>query len=352
MTFQFSWHLMELPMEFPFGISRSIKTVARTVRVELTYLHRGETLLALGEAVPSSFYGETYQTVMAFYDRLVQEQALEGLNPLDLPELEQRLAQYPENMAAKAGLEIAFHDLVGKIRQQPLYTFWRLEPTPLPKTSYTIGIADTETVRHKTKIALERGYDVLKIKLGGPDDLEILRLIRAMAPKATLRVDANAGWTLDEALSISDKLYELGIEFIEAPLQLASPDSDYIRLKSEGAVPIMADENCHTLKDVPRCADLFHAINLKHTKTGGLAEAKRMIYAAREHGLKVMLGGFAETSISVTAFAHLAPLVDYADLDACLLIANDPYEGLLFKGSEITLPDRPGIGVISRFNPH
>jgi L-Ala-D/L-Glu epimerase len=175
--------------------------------------------------------------------------------------------------------------------------------------------------------------------------LETLQVIRQLAPQATLRVDANAAWTVDSALEILPVLKEMGVEFVEEPLLLNSPEADYHRLKAESPLPLMADESCHTLKDIPRCAQHFHAINLKPTKTGGLTEALRMIYAAKAHDLKIMLGCFTETSISNTAFAHLSPLVDYADLDGGLLLAKDPFDGVQFEGNQIRLPRRPGIGV-------
>ena len=161
-----------------------------------------------------------------------------------------------------------------------------------------------------------------------------------------MRVDANAAWDVEDAIEICHLLHDNHVEFVEEPLKLTASEDDYARLKAESPLLLMADESCHTLSDIPRCARYFHAINLKHTKTGGLTEALRMIHAARAHGLTIMLGGFGESSLSVTAFAQLSPLVDYCDLDGALLMAEDAYEGIIFKGSRFTLPNRPGLGLI------
>ncbi len=338
-----------LPLEFAFTISRSSQSVARTVYVELTSPDSAAVgLRGIGEAVPSAFYGEDSETVRHFYQQLLEDRALEGLAVHNLQNLEERLARYPDNRAAKSGLQMAFQDLCGKTVNLPLYKLWGLDSNRVPKTSYTIGIDDPKRVAQKIELALSRGFDVIKIKLGGANDLETMKIIRRMAPEARLRVDANAAWGVDEAVAKCEALKPYEVEFVEAPLRLDSPEEHYRRLKAASSIPLMADENCHGLGDIPRCAELFHAINLKHTKTGGLEEARRMIHAARAHDLKIMLGGFLETSISVTAMAHLAPLVDYCDLDACLLIANDPYLGLEFEGSRFKLPERPGIGVVPR----
>ena len=343
------YNQLALPLEFAFTISRSSQSVAQTVYVELTHSHlTAPAATGMGEAVPSPFYGEDSETVVRFYKRLQDERTLEDLEPHDLQKLEERLGRYPGNRAAKSGLEIAVQDLRAKMLGVPLFRLWGLDPSRVPKTSYTIGIDRADQVRHKMEAALSRGFDVIKVKLGDEKDLETMGIIREMAPEARLRVDANAGWGIDEAIAKCDALNRYDVEFVEAPLRLDSTDEDYRRLKARSPIPLMADENCHTLRDIPRCAELFHAVNLKHTKTGGLEEARRMIHAARAHDLKIMLGGFVETSISVTAMGHLAPLVDYCDLDACLLVAEDPYLGLEFQGSHFRLPDRPGIGVVPR----
>lgn len=345
-----AWRFLDIPFEFTFTISRNSHQHTTTVIVELSYEHDGNTYTGLGEAVPSEFYGESPQTVAAFYDALNRDGVLADLTPFDIQTLQARFAALEGHMAAKAGIDMAFYDLQGKILNLPLWRLWGLDPNQAPASSYTIGIADIDTVRRKTEVALSRGYTILKIKLGSPDDVALFEAIRELAPhpQITLRVDANAAWRVDDALTICRLLADNHVEFVEEPLRLDSTEEDYIRLKAESPMPLMADESCHTLRDIPHCARYFHAINLKHTKTGGLTEALRMIHAAHAHGLRIMLGGFGESSLSVTAFAQLAPLVDYCDLDGALLMAEDAYEGIVFKGSRFTLPHRPGLGVLSR----
>jgi L-alanine-DL-glutamate epimerase-like enolase superfamily enzyme len=343
-----TYRMLELPLEFTFTISRSSKTVAKTVLLELMLDYQGQAYTGLGEAVPSSFYGENAESVMAFYRACLSEGLLEHLDPFNQQELERRLALMPDNWAAKAAIDMAMLDIRGKILGIPVYRLLGLDPLKAPKTSYTIGIDTLENVKLKTETALSRGYDVLKVKLGGENDLKSLELIRQLAPEATLRVDANAAWTLKQALEMLTMLKSLDVEFVEEPLKLFSDEEDYVKLKAKAPLPLMADESCHRLRDIPRCARLFDSINLKLTKTGGIHEAIRMIHAARAHGLEIMLGCFCETSVSITSLAHISPLVDYADLDGALLLANDPFVGVTFHGSQMVLPEWPGLGIVPR----
>jgi L-Ala-D/L-Glu epimerase len=347
---QLQAHPLDIPYEFTFTISRHSHTHATTVIVEISYEHQGQIFIGLGEAVPSLFYGEDAASVLAFYELLNQKKILSDLTPFDIQKLQDRLKSLEGHMAAKAAIDMAFYDLQGKLLDLPLWKLWGLDPQHIPKSSYTIGIADLDTVKRKTEIALSRGYNVLKVKLGSPNDVALFQAIRNMAPHpdVTMRVDANAAWDVDNAIEICQLLQENHVEFVEEPLKLTSTDADYEKLKRQSPLPLMADESCQTLKDIPRCAQYFHAINLKHTKTGGLTEAMRMIHAARAHQLTIMLGGFGESSLSITAFAQLSPLVDYCDLDGALLMAEDAYEGITFTGSHFTLPNRPGLGVIPR----
>ncbi len=345
-----SYQTLDIPYEFTFTISRHSHSHTTTVILSLVYESNGKTYLGQGESVPSIFYGESAQSVCAFYDTLIAQDILADLTPFDIQTLQTRFEALPGNMAAKSAIDQAFYDLQGKVLNRPLWQLWGLDPAQAPKSSYTIGIADLDTVKRKTEVALSRGYDVLKVKLGSPNDAECFQAIRALAPhpQVTLRVDANAAWEVNDFLSVSPMLVENHVEFVEEPLKLTCSEADYARLKAESPLPLMADESCHTLKDIPRCAQYFHAINLKHTKTGGLTEAMRMIHAARAHGLTIMLGGFGESSLSVTAFAQLSPLVDYCDLDGALLMGEDVYDGIRFEGSRFYLPNRPGLGVIPR----
>jgi len=340
-----TYRTLDIPFEFTFTISRTSNTVARTVIVKLHYEYLGQMLVGMGESVPSTFYGEDADSVTAFYERLIDDKVLDDLRPFDIQRLEERLARYEGNYAAKSAIDQAFYDLQGKQTGLPVHVLWGLDPSRVPKSSYTIGIADLDTVKKKTEVALSRNYDILKVKLGSPNDVVLFEAVRSMAPEVTIRVDANAAWKVAEALDVCAMLAENRVEFVEEPLVLSSSEADYERLYADAPLPLMADESCHRLADIPRCAKYFHSINLKHTKTGGLTEAKRMIHAAQAHGLKVMLGGFGETSLSVTAFAQLAPLVEYADLDGALLMGEDIYEGIRWDGNRFILPDGPGFGV-------
>lgn len=340
-----SYQLIELPLEFTFAISRSSSDMARTIIVKLEADYQGSHYTAYGEAVFSKFYGEDEHSVSAFYEKLIQEKILEDLDPFNLSEFEKIIEGIATKcMPAKAGLDIALYDLRSKIKNLPLYKFLGLNASKAPKTSYTIGLADLETMKMKTLTALERGYDILKVKLGTPDDIEIVQMIRKLAPQARIRLDANAAWTVDDALTVLEKIKDLDIEFVEEPLRLDSSPKDYEKLYRKSPLALMADESCHTSKDIEHCARYFHSINIKHTKCGGITEALRMIQEARKHKLKIMLGCFCETSISIAAFCHISPLVDYADLDGSLLLKNDPYKINLFQANRIVLPNTPGLG--------
>lgn len=344
---QLSWSKLDIPFEFTFTISRQSQNQTTTVIVSLTYEQDGVTWIGQGEAVPSAFYGETADSVCQFYETVQAQGILQDLSPFDIQRLEERFQLMDGNLAAKSGIDQAFYDLQGKLLNMPVWRLWGLDAQRAPKSSYTIGIADLDTVKRKTEIALQRGYDVLKVKLGSPDDFALFEAIRAMAPAPdiTMRVDANAAWSLHDALDVCQLLAENQVEFVEEPLKLSCAEDEYAQLKADSPIPLMADESCHTLDDIPRCAQYFHSINLKHTKTGGLTEAMRMIHAARAHHLRIMLGGFGESSLSITAFAQLSPLVDYCDLDGALLMGEDIYEGIRFEGSRFTLPHGPGFGV-------
>lgn len=341
---QLNYKLTELPLEFTFTISRSSTTIAKTFILTINTEYQGQNYSAYGEAVYSRFYSEDENTVANFYEQIKTDKILENLDPFDLEEFERRINQYKGNMAAKSGLDIALYDLRAKIKKQPLYAYLGLDPNKAPKTSYTIGIADLDTIKTKTLVALERGYDLLKVKLGSKEDITIIETIRKLAPKATIRVDANAAWTVDDAIKVLNVIKDFNIEFVEEPLKLDSSKEDYQKLFIESPLPLMADESCHTSKDLDYCAKYFHSINIKHTKCGGISEALRMIKKAKELKLKIMLGCFSETSISIAAFAHISPLVDYADLDGSLLLKDDPYKINLFNKNQIILPMQPGLG--------
>lgn len=295
-----------------------------------------------GEADPSSYYGETADTVLA---KLALLEPLLPADPFDLEAAEARLAAaVPRNGAARVALSAALHDLVGKRLGQPLWRLWGLDPARAPRSSFTIGLDTPEKM--KAKVVEAAPYPVLKIKLGTDRDEEILRTIREATDKP-LRVDANAGWTVDRALQLLPVLQEYGVELVEQPL----PPEDLeglVRVHRASPLPIVVDESCIVASDIPRVAAATDGINIKLAKCGSLREALRMIATARAHGLQVMVGCMLESSLGITAAAQFTPLVDIADLDGAALCVNDPFVGATIEGGQIALPTGPGLGVTRR----
>jgi L-alanine-DL-glutamate epimerase-like enolase superfamily enzyme len=342
MTLTTEFERVELPLENAFTISRGTQETAENVVVKIT---DGGGMTGVGGAAPSAHYGETADTIEAVLPALLAAVEAVG-DPHALTEIEGRMrAVVNDNPAARCAVSIALHDLVAKRLGLPLYRLWGLDADDAPKTSYTIGIDTVERVREKTAAAVEAGFPVLKIKVGTDRDERLIEAVREAAPDARLRVDANEAWTPKEAVEKARMLAEYGVEFVEQPVPAENP-SGLKFVYERSPLPIAADESCVTLADVPRIADRADIANLKLMKTGGLLEAKRMIHAARAHGLEVMLGCMIESAASIAAGCHLGPLLDYADLDGSLLLADDPYEGPDLSGGEIRLDaDRNGTGV-------
>jgi L-alanine-DL-glutamate epimerase-like enolase superfamily enzyme len=333
-----SHEILTLRTKHPFTIARGGASEFRVVWVRMTDSDGND---GWGEASPSKFYGETADTVVAVLPRLAA--AIEGINPWSLEEIEHQLDLAVRfNGAAKSAVSAALHDLAAKRLNIPLWKMWGLDPARAPRSSFTIGIGDAADIKHKVAEAAE--YPILKVKLGSAHDEGILRVIRDAAPDKVLRVDANAAWTPKHALRMMDVLVRHGVEFVEQPV--AAHDIDGLRfVREHSPLPILADESCVTSADIPRLVGAVDGINIKLAKCGGLREALRMIAAARTHGMLVMCGCMIETSLGITAAAHLAPLLDYADLDGAALVANDPFIGASIAGGRIALRDAPGLGV-------
>jgi L-alanine-DL-glutamate epimerase-like enolase superfamily enzyme len=298
-----------------------------------------------GEADPSSYYGETLETVLATFAKLAPHLPRD---PFDLEIAEARFAQLaPQHAAARAALSAALHDLVGKRVGQPLWRLWGLDPRKAPVTSFTIGIDTPEKMREKVREA--EAYPILKVKLGTDRDEEILKTIRDATDKP-VRVDANAGWTVARAKQMIPVLKEFGVEFLEQPLPPGDLDglADVHRHARKHDLPLVVDESCLVAADIPRLAGKVDGINIKLAKCGSLREALRMIATARAHGMLVMVGCMIETSLGITAAAHFTPLVDAADLDGAALTVDDPFVGATIAGGEIRLPTEPGLGVRRR----
>ncbi|WP_440766191.1 dipeptide epimerase [Natronorubrum sp. DTA7] len=335
-----------LPLEYPFTIARGTETEAEVVTVRIA---DENGTVGVGGAGPSPHYGETVDTVTTILPDLLA--VVEDCGDVhQLERIERRMREtVNRNPAARCAVSIAVHDLAAKRLEVPLYRYWGLDPERTLETSYTIGLDDTETMREKTETALERGHGTLKVKLGTDRDLEIIETIRSVAPDVSLFVDANEAWTPREAVSKIERLTEYNLAFVEQPV--AAEDPEGLRFVYERSpLPIAADESCITLEDIPRIADRCDIANLKLMKCGGLREAKRMIHTARAHGLEVMCGCMTESNASIAAACHLAPLLDYVDLDGSLLLAEDPYDGVPMADGRIDLEglERAGTGAVLR----
>ncbi len=334
-------HRFDLPLRHTFTIAHDSRDVQQTLVVEL----RHGSLSGLGEATANPYYGITI-------DRMVAD--LEALQPV-LADTALTTAEalwealYPalaNNPFAQCALDQAAHDLVAKRAQKPLYAHWGLNlDTPRPLTNFTIGLDTPAMMLQKMQ---EVPWPLYKIKLGGgKDDLAILRLLRQHTD-ARFRVDANGGWTATQTLDYVPELLDLGVEFLEQPLPgrgtAAADWAGMARLRANSALPIMADESCILETDVARCADYFHGINIKLTKCGGLTPARRMIAEARQRGLRVMVGCMTESSVGISAIAHLLPLLDYVDMDGAMLIRDDPATGVTCRFGEVFYAAGNGTG--------
>jgi L-Ala-D/L-Glu epimerase len=297
----------------------------------------------LGEGAGVAYLGETQTGIMEYLGRFSESL---GDDPF---QIEAILGRLPAgSQAARAAIDIALHDLWGRRIGQPLYRLLGLSPDKIPPTSLTIGIDEPARMAEQAR---QSGSSHLKIKLGSPDDQAIVAAIRG-ATDAKLRVDANAGWTRDQAARLITRLAQYGVELVEQPLPIG--DVEGMRalrrgLRAEGvAVPLIADESVKTARDVAAHAGAADGVVIKLMKTGGIREALRAIHTARALDMRVMISCMIETSVGVTAAAHLAPLCDYVDLDGPLLIRNDPFEGLRYEGNRLVLPAGAGLGVAPR----
>jgi L-Ala-D/L-Glu epimerase len=320
----------------PFVISRSADTSSQVVQVAISH----DGLVGYGEGAPDDRYDEGPGTAHTWI--LEHVEPLLGDDPLATGAILDRLAGLPGQMAAKCAVDGALHDLLGKICGQPLWRILGLDRTP-PPTSYTISIDTLEGTADRARRAST--YRALKIKVGGPGDLERVRIVRDAAPDALIRVDANEAWTVASTVELVPELVGLGVELVEQPLPAADRDG-YAELHAAGLpIPIVLDESCHTLPDVAPAAGAADGINIKLTKSGGIREAVRMIHAARALGLRIMLGCMNESSLGIAGAAQISPLVDVVDLDGHLLNANDTHTGLGFEDGRVLPGDGPGLGV-------
>jgi L-alanine-DL-glutamate epimerase-like enolase superfamily enzyme len=326
----------------PFRISRTSVDEGFTTSVFVT-LHDCEGRTGLGEAAPEAYYGETAATVLAAFEAY-RELLVAGDAASFSAAAPGRLNRNP---AARAALETALLDLQGQAAGVPLNEVLGSNPGAAPATDFSVGLDEPDVVAERVRRAAASGFGIVKLKLGGDQDVETLRAVRA-AFDGTLRVDANAGWrSVDHAIRMSRLCAEHDVEFIEQPMPRHAL-RDLARLQAASPLPIVADESAETIDDLPNLVGVVAGVNVKLMKCGGPLEAAAMIRAARDLGLRVMIGCMVETSIAITAMAHLAGLADWVDLDGNLLLAEDPYRGVqVGDGGKLELPQRPGLGVVA-----
>ncbi len=326
-----------LSLKHVFTVAVSSRTTTPCVLTQIAY----DGVIGYGEASMPPYLGETQDSCQAF---LAKVDLGKYSNPF---ELETILADVdaiaPGNPAAKASVDIALHDLAGKLMNRPWYDIWGFDRSKTPFTSFTIGIDTPDVVRQKVREAAE--YKVLKVKLGRDNDREMIETIRSVTDKP-LTSDVNQGWK-DRQKALDDIVWlkEKGVQFVEQPFPKDAPLDDFAWLTERSPIPIIADEMCQRLSDVRRVYGAASGINIKLMKSTGMREAHKMIVLARALGMKVMLGCMTETSCGISAASHLSPMVDWADLDGALLISNDVFDGTTVIDGKVTLTSKPGIGV-------
>ncbi len=325
----------ELKLRHAFNLAKSSRTTTPDVLVQLEY----DGLVGYGEASMPPYLGESIESVCSFLGKLDLTQFSDPFRMEEILAYVDGVA--PDNRAAKASVDIALHDLQGKIMGQPWYKIWGLSPEKAPNTSFTIGIDTADVVRKKVDEAAP--YKVLKVKMGLDNDKELVEIIRSKTNRP-ICVDANQGWTSKEqALEMCNWLAERNCLFVEQPFPKEMIE-ETAWLRERSPLPLIADEFLQRLPDVLRAKEAYDGINIKLMKSTGMHEAYKMAVLARSLGMKVMLGCMTETSCAISAAAQLAPMVDWADLDGNLLIANDCFDGMKIVDGKVTLFDKPGIG--------
>ncbi len=326
----------KLQFRYPFAIASGVRATTEAVFVELEY----HGIIGYGEAAMPPYVGENQESVLSFLSNLALEQFD---NPLEVDTiLDYCDATTSGNHAAKAAIDIALHDLCGKILRKPLYDWWEIDHTKAPHTSITIGMDTAENIVKKVQEASQ--FKIIKVKLGGQNDKQLVQTIRSLTNKP-LMIDANQGWKDKQAsLELVCWLHEQNVILIEQPFPKEMKDES-AWLREHSPLPIIADESVQRLSDIEGIKGVFDGINIKLMKCTGLREARKMIEKARQLNLKILLGCMAESSCAVTAAAHLSPLADWADLDGPFLIQNDPFAGMTVADGKIVLNQLTGIGV-------
>lgn len=332
-----TWMPYDLQLVHTFSIANSTRKTTPVVLTQIEY----DGLIGYGEASMPPYLGESQASVMEFLKKV----DLSAFNdPLKIEEILHYVDSIAENnTAAKASIDIALHDLAGKIIGKPWHQLWGLDKNDIPNTTFTIGIDTDDIIRQKVNEAGNQ-FKILKVKLGTNDDKRIIEAVRSVT-KVPLTVDANQGWKdKHQALDMINWLNEKGVVMIEQPMKKYNLD-DIAWVTEESPLPIFADESCQRLRDVERLKGVFSGINIKLMKCTGMREAWQMRNLAQALGMKVMIGCMTETSCAVSAAAQLSPGIDFADLDGALLIKNDAYSGAKLTDGKMIPNDLPGIGI-------
>ena len=332
-----SWFPYELKLQHTFTVASYIRTTTPDVQVKLEY----EGYTGYGEASMPPYLGQSVESVTKFLEKV-------NLDQFDDPFRMDDILTYVDSLdegepAAKAAIDIALHDLVGKILGVPWYKIWGYDPAKAPNTTFTIGIDTADVVREKTRECADK-FKILKVKVGLDNDKEMIETIREITD-LPIAVDANQGWKdKNKALEMIHWLKEHGIVMVEQPMPKEQLD-DIAWVTENSPLPIFADESIQRLRDIQHLKGAFTGINIKLMKCTGMREGHKMLEFARGLGMKVMVGCMTETSCAVSAAAQFSPAVDFADLDGNLLIANDRFDGVKVVDGKLTLPNRPGIGI-------
>lgn len=332
-----SFEPYELQLRHTFTVASYSRTTTPDVQVRIKY----DGFTGYGEASMPPYLGQSVESVTAFLRKVDLEQFRDPFRIDDILTYVDGLSE--GDSAAKAAVDIALHDLVGKLMGQPWYRIWGLDPGKAPDTTFTIGIDTPEVVREKTRECADK-FNILKVKVGLDNDKEMIETIREITD-LPIAVDANQGWKdKDKALEMIHWLAEHGVVMVEQPMPKEMLDEN-AWITENSPLPVFADEAIQRLKDIPSIKGAYSGINIKLMKCTGMREAWKMASYARTEGMKVMIGCMTETSCAVSAAAQLSPVVDFVDLDGNLLISNDLFEGMTVVNGRITLPDRPGIGL-------
>lgn len=339
-----TWHPIDLPLSKPFKIAGQAATEVR--HNVIVSLESGE-LVGMGEAEPTGYYGESAQTAIGALDDF-DVSALDGFERGESVEkITAACAEQlvPKHMSVLSAIDCALWDLAGKRANQPVWGLLGMPPACTVPTSFTLGMAAPDEMARDAAVAA-RKYKILKIKVGSENDIAVLEAIRRVTD-IPLRVDANSAWNADEAIERIHAIAVFNVELVEQPC--ARHDIDGLRrVRDKSPVPIIADESCHTARDVDTLAGAVDGVNIKLVKSGGLSEAVRIIRRANDLGLRLMVGCMTSSSLAITAASHIYGAMEFVDLDGNLLLADDPYAGATLRDGAIDIPSEPGLGVTAR----